>query len=376
MGQLLYEFKSAASGYPKFIYFNTNLNSIPVFVYHTIDPKLFESHLIYLKENNYHSLSVDEFIEASKSGLQPKSVLLTIDDARSSVWRFAFPLLKKYEVNATIYIIPGLTLSADNVRDNLDDVWFGKTSKSEIESSDPNDQTLCTWPEIQTMYKSGLISIESHTLFHREQFQSLKIIDYITPDKQLLPYKNPASPYYSPSTIGEPLTKDNLLGLPLFESSPLMLAGPKLNISQEFISKCNNIYNNETKLNWKTELFNLVKKNSQNYFSFERESKNEVVDDLFSAREIIQNKLDRFAGNHLCLPWTIGNYKTISIIKEIGVKSCGWGTLPGKNMPFDPYYISRIKNDFIFRLPGRQRKNLFSIYNYKLKRRLTKEKIF
>jgi len=37
---------------------------------------------------------------------------------------------------------------------------------------------------------------------------------------------------------------------------------------------------------------------------------------------------------------------------------------------------SRIKNDFIFRLPGVGRKSLYSIYKYKIKRRLLGEKVF
>ena len=74
-----------------------------------------------------------------------KTVLLTIDDARSSVWRYAFPLLKKYEMNATVFVIPGLTTESDSCRLNLFDVWDGKNNQDKISDIDSKDNTLCTW---------------------------------------------------------------------------------------------------------------------------------------------------------------------------------------------------------------------------------------
>ena len=242
-GQLVYELKSAAFGYPRFVYLNSYVKDIPVFVYHTIDPGLFESHLLYLKNNSYKTLSVHEYVDMLNSNkTDNKSVLLTIDDARSSVWRFAFPLLKKYEMNATVFIIPGITVESDDRRLNLFDVWKGEKSLVEIENIDISDNSLCTWQEISDMYKSGFVNIESHTLFHKEIFKSTKIVDFTTPDKTFMPYNFYASPYLSSSNIGRSLNPDEYRGLPLFESSPLMLAGPRVNISPEFIAKCKEIY--------------------------------------------------------------------------------------------------------------------------------------
>jgi len=386
--QLLNEIKSIVLGYPKFVYFNSDIKNTPVFLYHTIDPELFESHLQYLKNNGYRTLNVHEYVEAvnSKKSGNNKSVLLTIDDARSSVWRFAFPLLKRYGMNATVFIIPGLTMETDLSRFNLLDVWNGKSSMDEIQDIDTEDNTLCSWQEISEMYKSGLVNIELHTLFHREIFRNLNIIDFITPDKMFLLYNFCGSAYLTSSDIGKELNPDKYYGLPLFESDPLMLAGPKLNISSEFITKCKEIYykydsSGHSNDNWKTEIKNLVSDTSsvKKYFDLCPNSKDDVSEDLGKAREIIQNKLDKDAGNHLCLPWTIGNSETINLAKDLGIRSCFWGVLPGKKSDKfgnDSFFISRIKNDFIFRLPGKGRKSFLSIYSYKLKRRASKEHIF
>jgi peptidoglycan/xylan/chitin deacetylase (PgdA/CDA1 family) len=390
--QFIGEIQSLIYSNPKFIFSTNNemnLNGIPVFVFHTIEPGIFESQLLFLLTNGYKTLSIDEFynrVANPKSTYHKKSVLLTIDDARSSVWRFAFPLLKKYQMNATLFIIPGLTMDGEHCRNNLVDVWEGRKDFKNINEIDPGDSTLCNWHEIIEMYNSNLINIESHTLFHNEVFNNSKIVDFITNDKPFLPYNYIGSPYLSFFTNEKKYLSEQFLGLPIFETAPLMLCGPKLNISSEFVNKCKDIYNysishNISKKSWKKEIrkFMTESSNPEKYFYLEPNSQKDVYEDLKKAREIIQGKLDNNAGNHLCLPWTIGNNETINVLKELGIKSCFWGVLKQKkiNKPGDdPYFISRIKNDFIFRLPGKGRKKLFSIYNYKLKRRISKEPIF
>jgi hypothetical protein len=386
----LTEVKSILGGYPKFIYSgndNLNLDGIPVFVYHSFDPDIFESQLQFLKENNYKTLSIQEFYDIllnKKEQEERKSVLLTIDDARSSVWRIAFPLLKKYRMNATVFIIPGLTANGENCRKNLDDVWNNKSEFKYIHDLDPEDNTLCSWNEITAMYNSGIINIESHTLLHSEVFKNFKITDFITSDKPFRPYNFIGSPYFSFFRNSEKYTPGQFWGLPIFETAPLTLCGPKLNFSSEFVNKCKDIYNNGISRNqssWKKEIKKFVEEssNTKKYFYIEPDSKKDVYEDLKIAMEIIQNKLDSNAGNHVCLPWTIGNNETINVLKELEIKSCFWGALREKKINKtgdDPYFITRIKNDFLFRLPGNKRKSLFSIYNYKLKRRISKEKIF
>ncbi len=388
----LKEVKHAISGYPDFVYSkddNFELDGIPVFLYHTIDPEVFESHLIYLKENNYQALDVNDFykiILSKENQKNNKLVLLTIDDARSSVWRYAYPLLNKYQMHATVFIIPGVTEESTTYRENLFDLWNGKTDLNRIGELDPNDDTLCTWQEIIEMYNSGFVNIESHTLFHREVFVSKKIVDFITPKTSNIPYNFSGSAYFSEEDAGKKFDISEYYGLPIFESSPLMLAGAKLNVSSTFTSKCKEIYLNigkydQVKHDWKREVQSIVDdtKNSSKYFWIDANSKQDVIQDLSLAREIIQSKLDNKTGNHLCLPWTIGNNITIQICKEIGISSCFWGLMDNKkinNPGDDPFYITRLKNDFIFRLPGKGRKSFVSIYNYKIKRRLSGEKVF
>ena len=67
----------------------------------------FREHLDYLKENNYKTLTMDEFYswKCGEIDLPYKSVLITFDDGFLSNYEYAFPLLKEYNMNATVFVV-------------------------------------------------------------------------------------------------------------------------------------------------------------------------------------------------------------------------------------------------------------------------------
>ena len=67
----------------------------------------FEEQLKYLKRHHYKALSLDEFYDYYKGNkkIPRKSVLITMDDGYQSNYDLAFPLLKKYNMKATVFYI-------------------------------------------------------------------------------------------------------------------------------------------------------------------------------------------------------------------------------------------------------------------------------
>ena len=65
-----------------------------------------EEQLLYLKNNGYQALSLTEAIEKlkHKTSEEEKFVVLTIDDAYQSFYQNALPLLKRYEMPATLFV--------------------------------------------------------------------------------------------------------------------------------------------------------------------------------------------------------------------------------------------------------------------------------
>lgn len=72
-----------------------------------IDLELFEEHLKLLKKKNYDTLTLDEFTcwMQKKCDKKHKSVLITFDDGYYDNYQYAFDLLKKYKMNAVVFII-------------------------------------------------------------------------------------------------------------------------------------------------------------------------------------------------------------------------------------------------------------------------------
>lgn len=86
----------------------------------------FEKQLKYLKKHHYKTLTLDEFYnyKQNKKKFPRKSVLITMDDGYQSNYDLAFPLLKKYNMNATVFCIGKL------VNDNTDGYMSLQTIKN------------------------------------------------------------------------------------------------------------------------------------------------------------------------------------------------------------------------------------------------------
>lgn len=67
----------------------------------------FEDQMKYLHDNNYKTLTMKEFTDwkQGKIELPFKSVLVTFDDGLLSNFHYAIPILSKYKINATIFVI-------------------------------------------------------------------------------------------------------------------------------------------------------------------------------------------------------------------------------------------------------------------------------
>ncbi len=139
---------------------------VPVLMYHYIEsapketalaglylePDIFASQLAEIKKNDYHSIFVSELADSLRQNkrLARCSLALTFDDGYEDFYQNAFPLLKKYQIKSTIYIIV-------NALDKP-----GYLTKSQLKE----------------IAASGLVEIGSHT-FNHPDLRSKKIKDAI-----------------------------------------------------------------------------------------------------------------------------------------------------------------------------------------------------
>ncbi len=107
------------------------MRSVPVLMYHhinlhkgdmvTITPEIFEGQMKYLREAGYKTLKMDELLSyiKSESTLNQKAVAVTFDDGWLDNYIYAFPVLKKYNINAAIFIITDRTERASQQKGDI-----------------------------------------------------------------------------------------------------------------------------------------------------------------------------------------------------------------------------------------------------------------
>ena len=121
---------------------------IPVLAYHEIgteqwyynNPEQFSEHIKWLYENGYKAIHIKDYVDYWKGllvekDLPEKPVLIVFDDARAGVYRYAYPILKQYNMPFTVFVIGG-----------------------SVEKQD-----FMTFAELKEMVKSGLCTLGSHS---------------------------------------------------------------------------------------------------------------------------------------------------------------------------------------------------------------------
>ncbi|MDB9776754.1 polysaccharide deacetylase family protein [Alphaproteobacteria bacterium] len=122
--------------------------------------KQFEDQIQYLKNNNYKFITLSELLANPK--ITKKSISITVDDAYQSFYEFGFPILKKYNISATLFV-----------------------STSSVGSSDH-----ATWNQLKELLDYG-IEIQNHTHTHsRMPDQTIEEIENEILTSQKLIYDN------------------------------------------------------------------------------------------------------------------------------------------------------------------------------------------
>lgn len=383
LAEVSHELTSALRAYPEFVKGARppEPGEIPIFVFHTIEPERFDSQLRYLVENGYRTIDLAEYLAIIQGRAQARGgeVLLTIDDARSSVWRYGYPLLRRHGCKASVFVIAGWTPDAAP-RPNLDDVDAGRTTRAALDALDPRDHTVCSWEELRIMVESGHVEAESHTHLHQRLFAQPQITGIIDENSLRTASDAAFSPYLTVSDQPSRMDHDAFTGFPLLPNVPLMACKPALRLSRDFAAEVRGRFlelreASGAKAARARVMREFADRTAGACTSLDEEAVAALVrTDLAAAMETLRERLQQPGiGVHLCLPFTIGSERTVQIARELGYRSVLWGvsTRRVRNRPGDdPFATVRLKNDFIWRLPGSGRRSLAALYFEKVTRRV------
>lgn len=153
--------------------------SVPVLMYHyvrivenpeqdqlgvslSVTPENFEKQMAYLYENGFSTITPDTLWAAinKQTTLPTKPILLTFDDGYSDFYDQAWPVLNKYNLKSTVFVVTGF----------LDD----------------DQKRYLTWAQVKELDQTGLITIGSHTINHINTAESPNAQREITLSKKQL----------------------------------------------------------------------------------------------------------------------------------------------------------------------------------------------
>lgn len=101
----------------------------------------FEKQMKYLYDNQYTTLTMDEFYNwyKGKGKLPAKTVVLTFDDGDYEFYHLVYPILKKYKLKATMFIIGSYTgETTEAYKDVASRYYLGWDRINEMEKNYPN----------------------------------------------------------------------------------------------------------------------------------------------------------------------------------------------------------------------------------------------
>jgi len=136
----------------------------------TVTPEVFEGQMAYLAKAGYKALSLDELFSFIKGELylKQKAVVLTFDDGWLDNFIYAFPVIEKYNLRATMFLITDwIEKSSEKSNGLATFIPSDEESKALIRKGEAQKVVL-TWEIIGKMAVSGLIDFYSHTKSHLE----------------------------------------------------------------------------------------------------------------------------------------------------------------------------------------------------------------
>ena len=353
-----------------------SVQSIPVFVFHSVEPERFETQLRYLSQNGYRSVDSDSLLDILKNGKrdQDKALALTFDDATGSFWSSAFPILKKYKFKAILFAVPRLIPDEQTDYPNMESLWEGKSSFSDIKNRE-RVQPLCTWRELIKMHQSGIVDIQSHSLTHSRINISPRVVDFINPLFETYFFGNVNIPISRNDCPEQPL-RQSKLGKPIYESASRLsgslrfLENPSIGVSLVHYVEKNGGNAFFSHFSWRRQLKRkfrdlISKYGIQPEFESSQERQEAIRLEFTKSKSLLEDRLSGKTIRHFCYPWFQGSSRSDRIAGECNYQSVFYGLEAGehKSEPKKgPFRVQRISEEYLFCLPGHGRQSISTVW--------------
>lgn len=304
---------------------------IPAMMYHhvnrepedsiSITPENFEMQIRFLAESGYRSLHLDEFFKYMGGWKIPeKLVLITFDDGYADNFLHAYPILRKYNMKATIFPITAFIKDRVGKRGPLLPN-FELLMKLPFVKGGLDD--FLSWDEMRQMQESGLIDIQAHTHLHSAYFESERILSFHDGGIN--------------TKIGWATDGDTRPGIPIYPTGPSLCVRRYFDDNglrdklADYTAKHGGGHF-VLKPGAKVELMAIVKEHGRlnGRFESEDESNIRIMDELTLTRDLIEVKLGKKV-DYICWPWGSVDGRLMRRARRAGYRG-GIGMKGGANM--------------------------------------------
>jgi peptidoglycan/xylan/chitin deacetylase (PgdA/CDA1 family) len=133
------------------MYHSISSTCTPRFQRFAVTPESFEAHVRCILDRGFQALTVSDLIEVAsgRRGAPLKPVLLTFDDGFADFYESALPILLKYRLAATLYVVSGEIGRASS--------WLFGVGEGA--------RRMLNWSELREIQRNG-IEIGAHTVTH------------------------------------------------------------------------------------------------------------------------------------------------------------------------------------------------------------------
>jgi hypothetical protein len=356
----------AAGRYPAFLLGGPVGDLLPVFHFHEVTRTDLAAKLDFLAENGYRTVTSAEIASyvRREAALDGRFVGLCFDDAWTSLWTVAAPLLKRHRMTAIAFAIPARIVDASGCRPTLDDRPTpddGPRPEDDAQRS-PDGSPFVTWPELRRLSASGVIDVQCHTDSHSLVFSSSDVRGFVTPDYASTPLLN------RPQLLPRPALRfvtPGELGAPLYAARSRMSDVCRASVPLDVHERCVELVRSEggaaffSRDDWRSALGRLTEMETRTAFESEADQRREIEEELDRGRATLNDRLAIRSVNHICLPWGVSGHRTAGALARLGYRSAFANRLRGTHAVRpgdDPYWLKRLSNRHIFALPGRGRR--------------------
>lgn len=354
--------------YPAYLFGGPVGRQIPVFHLHEVTQAGFEPCCQFLAENAYRTVTTDEIARFVIDGVWPgpRSIALTFDDARASLWTVAAPLLRKYGLKATTFAIPGRIPNAWRLRPTIESE--DPAARAAAETADASDVPFVTWPELKALHVTGLIDVQSHTMNHASIFCSDRPVDFVTPafarehilDRPLVSAPREPIRYLAPSD----------LGAPIFVRRSRMTDARRFLLAADALARCTThvaeaggaaFFERPT---WRAELEALLPPGTGTFEDDEARQR-AIEEELDRSRSALDAQLGAGIVKHVAMPWGVAGSITRKALERGGYQTAFAEDLfrrRGVRAGDDPFGLMRLNGKFLRCLPGKGREHFFKAF--------------